>query len=583
MRLQGRNLRVGLTGPDVTELHRELLALGYPVPDAERRDGVFGLATASMVAAFQRARGLLDTAVVDADTAAMLDRAAAEQEPNTLVVSAQPAAAPEPAAVAAALAGDSFAWTGRLLGSTGAPLPAARIVVVVAGAARTVISSGDTRDDGTFALPLTTDDLLAMFRRHDGVGEAWSVERTAEIWAFGPTGRLLREARPVRLDQAVGVAALGDLRVRDDQPAGATFALSVRVLTSTGRPASGLTVTVRDAERGASATLTFGVTDGRGRVRCEYPGGPRATAVDPDRKLRVAVASGAEELASTPVLFSPTEDQVVELVIRDEAYQGPTEFERLTTAVSAVVSPAPLADLDPDDLEDVARTADVLPTRLAWLVQAHRLARFGIPAESWYALLREGLPAGLPSLLAIGPEPVARALRRAYAANAVPRPTSDGETAIGWTVDQLQSLAAAGLLHTDGAGDRRLREAVQASGVSAGAGTAFARAWVGHRGDGRSFWANLRAGGAIPVAEVDTLEFAVRTAALVGHHAPALHGLADLRRSGQVRTLRDLVRGTPPAGNSSSSATARRPTCPATPRRSAAGTTRRHWSGSSRT
>jgi peptidoglycan hydrolase-like protein with peptidoglycan-binding domain len=77
MRLKGRDLRAGLTGNDVAELHDELEHLELSVPAGERKRRAFGPGTAQAVAAFQRSQGLVDNAIVDRHTAAALDRALA--------------------------------------------------------------------------------------------------------------------------------------------------------------------------------------------------------------------------------------------------------------------------------------------------------------------------------------------------------------------------------------------------------------------------------------------------------------------------------------------------------------------------
>jgi len=74
MRLSGQNLRAGMAGDEVAELHAELILLGFAIPDTERRDQVFGVGTAQAVAAFQKAHGLRETAVVDRRVAAALTR-----------------------------------------------------------------------------------------------------------------------------------------------------------------------------------------------------------------------------------------------------------------------------------------------------------------------------------------------------------------------------------------------------------------------------------------------------------------------------------------------------------------------------
>jgi ABC toxin-like protein/neuraminidase-like protein/putative peptidoglycan binding protein/virulence plasmid A protein len=97
MRLRGRDLRAGLSGEDVAELQEELVRLGYAVPETERVQRLFGVGTAQAVAAFQTAHGMVDTAMVDKNTAAVLDRAATEL-PTTFLptLPARPPAPPEP-------------------------------------------------------------------------------------------------------------------------------------------------------------------------------------------------------------------------------------------------------------------------------------------------------------------------------------------------------------------------------------------------------------------------------------------------------------------------------------------------------
>src|SRR2546429_2164010 len=86
MRLSDRNLRAGMAGEDVAELHQELSARGYQIPDSEGTDHICGVVTAGAVAHFQKAHGLWDTAVVDANTAAMFARARRQASGETQMV-----------------------------------------------------------------------------------------------------------------------------------------------------------------------------------------------------------------------------------------------------------------------------------------------------------------------------------------------------------------------------------------------------------------------------------------------------------------------------------------------------------------
>ena len=76
MKLQGRTLGEGATGPEVRTLHAHLALLRISIPPDEVRDGRFGSATARAVAEFQRRNGLPPDSVVTERVARYLDIAA---------------------------------------------------------------------------------------------------------------------------------------------------------------------------------------------------------------------------------------------------------------------------------------------------------------------------------------------------------------------------------------------------------------------------------------------------------------------------------------------------------------------------
>jgi len=74
MNLQGRDLKLDLSGDDVRLLHSELAQLGLAVPDAERLRAFFGPGTRDAVINFQTAKRLPITGVVDAATASAINQ-----------------------------------------------------------------------------------------------------------------------------------------------------------------------------------------------------------------------------------------------------------------------------------------------------------------------------------------------------------------------------------------------------------------------------------------------------------------------------------------------------------------------------
>lgn len=435
----------------------------------------------------------------------------------------------------------TFSLTGRVVDARGAGLDALRVVVVATTANdRTAMASGATDTDGTFSLPVSQPDALAMFRREGDQGEAWSAESTIELTIVGKSGRIHREQRRIRIDDLLGTPSLGEIVVASTTTA-ASYGLRVRVVTSSSRPVSEATVVVRDARRGATATLGTGRTDARGEVTVLYAGGSGASATMSGQHVRVEVRDGTTVLGRSAVLFSPADDEWIDLVVRDDRYRGPSEFERIALALQPILGSTPASTLAADDLEDVAHQADVAPSPLADYIRAIRLARPGIDAPWFYALLRDGLPASLPALLAAGAPRWRRALTRALDGQLVPQPTGNRDVVIDAVIAALRGAAAEALLQTTSEGDARLPTAIAASGVSATARLRFAQAWVAHSGDIDAFWSHLRTAADLPRAEVDTLEFAVHAATTVGHHRPALDALVGLRARGELPHLREIA------------------------------------------
>src|SRR5262245_60281258 len=85
MKLQGRNLSIGMSGDDVLILQGELLLLDYQNLEAEMRQKSFGAVTQGHVRDFQRRHGLKEEGIVD-ETVASLLTAEIQKQPMRLVV-----------------------------------------------------------------------------------------------------------------------------------------------------------------------------------------------------------------------------------------------------------------------------------------------------------------------------------------------------------------------------------------------------------------------------------------------------------------------------------------------------------------
>ncbi|GIF63988.1 hypothetical protein Ais01nite_20230 [Asanoa ishikariensis] len=253
MRLQGRELRAGMAGDDVKELHIALGRLDYRLPEQEVRHGIFGTSTAQAVAVFQKAQGLLDTAVVDARTAEALDRATEDAEPAVAPplprtpIDADPPAPDEPAPVEPSgdeplAAEPEYLVRGQIIYRGGLPIPNLVVRAIHRDLRREVdLGQATTDARGLFEIhyglaglglpPGRSADLLvrAFQRTDDGTAalvaeskviyHARKVEKVRLQVDGGPENtwseyeQLLAEVKPL-----LGDVAIDSLHETDDDP-----------------------------------------------------------------------------------------------------------------------------------------------------------------------------------------------------------------------------------------------------------------------------------------------------------------------------------------------------------------------------
>jgi peptidoglycan hydrolase-like protein with peptidoglycan-binding domain len=79
MNLQGRDLKLGLTGDDVRLLHDELAQIGFSILDPERKKTLFGPQTQTAVMKLQRGHKLRTSGIVDEATAKVINQLVAAE------------------------------------------------------------------------------------------------------------------------------------------------------------------------------------------------------------------------------------------------------------------------------------------------------------------------------------------------------------------------------------------------------------------------------------------------------------------------------------------------------------------------
>ena len=321
------------------------------------------------------------------------------------------------------------------------------------------------------------------------------------------------------------------------------FIVSGRIQFANGQPfAAGVVRAFRAALRG-EGELAEGRTAAEGAYLIHYA--PHAGREDRSFDLRVAAfGADGQELASSPIRFHASADETIDLVITAQAFRTPSEFERLVQDVTPHLGAVAIADLEETDRRRDA-TFLTLRTRhpadlIEMLIQAHRLARQAeLPAEMFYGFLREGFSGDLPGILARGERAQRDALIRAIDRDVIPERM---RRQIDDVLSRLGSLSERHLL--DAAPDSDLRplsRMLALTRLPKPAQADLLRRAAAHEGSPEEFWRGLRSQPDFQ-AHVDDTQFALQLGVLTQTHVPLGEELSRMRRSGEIRELRDLAR-----------------------------------------
>jgi len=538
MQLQGRNLRAGVAGDDVATLHEHLGALGFDIPENERRERAFGVGTAAAVAAFQQAHGLLDTAMVDAATAASLGRAVADVASETVTMSV--------------------------------PRPPG-------GADQRPVQEGDTA-------PMTPpaaepDGSLEATIVHRAL-EAIGVEVAEEEREHGRIGASTREA-VARMQALVGLAPTGHVdsttlamaraalgRLGDREPGGRVtpgegeWVVAGPVSDGNGLPMAGATVVALTRDLRETTEVGRATTDRTGRYLIRYTGadGP------PDLQLEVRDAAGTT-LFRSPVQHRVERHAEVALALGGGRSAVPTEYTALASAVGRR-----LGRLRPEELVEDGQHKDVsflagdtghARESVAFYAVAARLARTtDLPADLFYALFRQNVPASagaaalaassagvdldrnadrlLAAVLAASPEARATAVRAAIASQMIAPDYAERAEA---DLARLTGLgASAALREAHGMGKTPIATVLTAAGVAPEKQERFVAALIAADRPTSRFWRGLADNDSFTRDEVATIRFATDVGRATRGHVPLVEALLDLRRAGRVGGTRDLAR-----------------------------------------
>ncbi|MEU1812641.1 Tc toxin subunit A-related protein [Micromonospora aurantiaca (nom. illeg.)] len=522
MRLAGRNLHAGLTGDDVTTLHRALLALGLAIPADEFDHGVFGVATADAVARFQRDHGLADTAIVDETTAAALGAAVPGRSPATGPAGRIPDG----------LGDGDVTLVHRALDALGIDVDPSE------------------REKGR--LGATTREAVARLQTLLGMASTGDLDAATISLARHTVERLGGDAGP-------GVAAPG---ANDSLVDGAVF-------DANGFPMAEVTVVVLRRRLRDETELGRATTDADGQYAVGYQTPPDVVSKGTggiDLQVDVLGADGRRLFRSAVRHRADTRVRI-DLPLGGERRTEPSELDRLGGAVTKLLGSLRADEIvendQHQDLTYLAESSGFEREQVATYSVAVRLAgQTGLPPELFYALLRMDVPANasiavladmsdgtdldrnatrlLTALARTAAATRAQAVRAALDAGIV---TPGYAQRVTQDLDALDKLAAtARLASPSGVNKTPLGTVLTAAGIATAKQERFSALSHESAVPGEQFWKDLAANPDFTPAEVDTLRFATVVSDATRGYMPLVTRLLARRRDGQLAGTRDLAK-----------------------------------------
>jgi Tc toxin complex TcA C-terminal TcB-binding domain/Neuraminidase-like domain/Salmonella virulence plasmid 28.1kDa A protein len=346
----------------------------------------------------------------------------------------------------------------------------------------------------------------------------------------------------------------GKLQGSGATPSRGGFVVHGHVRHADGTPGARLMVRAFNRDLRSEDPLGQNWTDEAGAYRIDYSPDAFARAGENDSADLIVRVYGADParssisapLAESPTLFNAPADATIDLVLGNEDYRGPAEFDQILRAIQPLLQGVAIAELTEDeshhDLSFLAGETGFDTQRLGTLVKAYRFAsQTAASADAFYGMIREGLPETLPALLRTSPDAQIHALTQAVADTLIAAQSPESISALvatlrGTVVAQAINRPAPGQSHS-------LGELLTLATPSAETQAALLNAYVEHQGPIQDFWKSL---GQDPQFQdpvlVARLQLTLQLGALTANQVPVVKALLDLHDPQPIASPRDLAR-----------------------------------------
>ncbi len=278
---------------------------------------------------------------------------------------------------------------------------------------------------------------------------------------------------------------------------------------------------------------TISASDGTYRIQCEDESHPSPTVV--------CVYDGAREVARSRLICESRGDVMVDILVRDQKFRMPPEYDRVTRLVAPLVTGAPIVGLSDEDLDVLSCAGGLSRDLLVALRAAAQIVQGSdVPVSAVYGMLRLGLPLTRSGLLAEPERVCAAALAGAVARRIVDALSTDQ---INRILALMRTLSVDNALAPPSDGSASISSILATVLPEPALQRAVLTAYVAHEGTSEEFWTKTLANvpGFGDVQTRDRLRFVVGLAAITLGHAPLVSALLAAKWPRRVSALRDLA------------------------------------------
>ncbi len=333
------------------------------------------------------------------------------------------------------------------------------------------------------------------------------------------------------------------VKMPDDGPV-RKFQVSGRIVEPNGSPLPDKLVKAYDQGIGETE-LGSAATDDEGHYLIIYRGSQLSDPGKQRANLIVKVFEPNEEapeaIAASPLFLNAREEETINLVVGEESYRGPSEYEFLREKLDPELKDARLNALTEKDAVALANKTGIAPLEVAYFMKAKRLEEQtgnNISAEIFYGLFRQDLPTSLPALLARDKQVQKSSLEAAASANIInPDLIDQSNDIVAGLQDQVVEQA---LLENEVPDSRpALIGLLRAAGLSENQQKTLLTIYVHNNKPIEEFWEDVRYHPDFDEVQVKRLQFTLQLGTVSQNHLPLAAALLNRE---DVNTVRDLAK-----------------------------------------